>query len=154
MWGALYRSWAMAPINRGTAPVRLALDRLNLRRLVRVVERESPDAVVCTHFLPVEALSPVRGRGSLRVPLYCVITDFAAHPFWAFPYVDRYFVASHQVAEELTGHGVPATRIEVTGIPIDPRFAETIGRAVACARFGLDPSRPMILVMGGGRGVG
>lgn len=154
LWGALYRSWAMAPINRGTAPVRLALDRLNLRRLVRVVERESPDAVVCTHFLPVEALSPVRGRGSLRVPLYCVITDFAAHPFWAFPYVDRYFVASHQVAEELAGHGVPPARIEVTGIPIDPRFAETIGRDVARARFGLDPSRPMILVMGGGRGVG
>ena len=47
-------------------PVRLAMDRLNLRRLVRVVERESPDAVVCTHFLPVEALSPIRGRGRLR----------------------------------------------------------------------------------------
>src|SRR5262245_55645184 len=38
LWGALYRSWAAAPVNRGTAPVRLAMDRLNLRRLVRVVE--------------------------------------------------------------------------------------------------------------------
>jgi processive 1,2-diacylglycerol beta-glucosyltransferase len=126
---------------------------LNLRRLVKVVENESPDAVVCTHFLPVEALSPARGRGS-RVPLYCVITDFAAHPFWAFPHVDRYFVASHSVAGELAGHGVPIERIEVTGIPIDPRFAEPIGRDVARARFGLDATRPMVLVMGGGRGVG
>jgi processive 1,2-diacylglycerol beta-glucosyltransferase len=153
LWGALYHSWGMAPINRSTAPVRLALDRMNLRRLVKVVENESPDAVVCTHFLPVEALSPGRGRGS-RVPLYCVITDFAAHPFWAFPYVDRYFVANHSVADELTGHGVPIERIEVTGIPIDPRFAEPIGRDVARARFGLDATRPMVLVMGGGRGVG
>src|SRR5207249_517752 len=94
LWGVLYHSWAAAPVNKSTAPVRLALDRMNLRRLVRVVERESPEAVICTHFLPVEALSPRRGGGRLRVPLYCVITDFAAHPFWAFPHVDRYFVAS------------------------------------------------------------
>jgi processive 1,2-diacylglycerol beta-glucosyltransferase len=154
LWGALYRSWAVAPVNRSTAPVRLAMDRLNLRRLVRVVERENPDAVVCTHFLPVEALSPRRGRGRLRVPLYCVITDFTAHPFWVFPHVDRYFVASERVAAELAGHGVPRERIEVTGIPIDPRFAHPLGRDAARERFGLDPRRPMVLVMGGGGGVG
>jgi len=154
LWGALYHSWALAPVNRGTAPVRLTLDRLNLRRLVRVAERESPDAIVCTHFLPVEVLSPRRGRGQLRVPLFCVITDFTAHPFWAFPHVDRYFVASGEVADELAGHGVPRGRIEVTGIPVDPRFACTIGREAARARFGLDAERPVVLVMGGGRGVG
>jgi processive 1,2-diacylglycerol beta-glucosyltransferase len=153
LWGALYHSWAMAPVNRGTAPVRLTLDRLNLRRLVRVVERERPDAVVCTHFLPVEALSPRRARG-FGAPLYCVITDFAAHPFWAFPQVDRYFVAADAVADELAGHGVPRGRIEVTGIPVDPRFARTIGREAARASFGLDPGRPVVLVMGGGSGVG
>lgn len=154
LWGALYHSWALASVNRGTAPVRLAMDRLNLRRLVRVLEHESPDAVVCTHFLPVEALSPRRGRGRLRVPLYCVITDFTAHPFWAFPHVDRYFVASDRVAQELAGHGVARERIEVTGIPVDPSFARPIGRDAARARFGLSPREPVVLVMGGGGGVG
>jgi processive 1,2-diacylglycerol beta-glucosyltransferase len=153
LWGVLYHSWATAPVNRGTAPVRLALDRLNLRRLVRVVERERPAAVVCTHFLPVEALSPRRGRG-LGAPLYCVITDFAAHPFWAFPHVDRYFVAADAVADELAGQGVSRRKIEVTGIPVDSRFARPIGRAAARAHFGLDPVRPLVLVMGGGSGVG
>ena len=154
LWGVLYHSWSSERVNRGTAPVRLALDRLNLRRLVRVVGREQPDAVVCTHFLPVEALSPVRGRGRLRVPLYCVITDFTAHPFWAFPHVDRYFVGSPQVAEELAGHGVERGRIEVTGIPVAPRFARPIGREVARARLGLPATGPMVLIMGGGQGVG
>jgi len=125
LWAAIYHSSERGPVNRGTAPMRLAMDRLNLRRLVQVLERERPDAVVCTHFLPVEVLSPRRGKGRLEVPLYCVITDFTAHPFWAFPHVDRYFVASQQVADELNGHGVPAERIEVTGIPIEPRFAST-----------------------------
>lgn len=154
LWGVLYHSWASAPVNRSTAPVRLALDRMNLRRLVRVVENEEPDAVICTHFLPVEALSPRRGGGRLRVPLYCVITDFAAHPFWAFPHVDRYFVASVALAEELAGLGVSADRIEVTGIPVDPKFARGVGRAAARERIGLAPGRPVVLVMGGGSGVG
>ncbi|TMQ64858.1 MAG: glycosyltransferase [Candidatus Eisenbacteria bacterium] len=154
LWGALYHSWALAPVYRGTAPVRLAVDRLNLRRLVRVFEREPCDAVVCTHFLPIEALSPSRAHGRLRVPLYCVITDFGAHPFWAFPHVDRYFVASDEVATELVGLGVPEKRIEVSGIPVDPRFATLIGAEAARERFGLDGGRPVVLVMGGGHGVG
>ena len=154
LWGVLYHSWALAPVNRGTAPVRLALDRLNLRRLVRVCEREAPDAVVCTHFLPVEALSYVRGRGRLNVPLYCVITDFTAHPFWAFPHVDRYFVACPRVADELAGHGVDRSRIDITGIPVDERFSRVIGRRVARERFGLDQEQHVVLLMGGGSGVG
>jgi processive 1,2-diacylglycerol beta-glucosyltransferase len=154
LWGVLYHSWARAPVHRGTGPMRLAMDRLNLRRLVRVVEGEGADAVVCTHFLPVEALSPRRGGGRMRVPLYCVITDFTAHPFWAFPHVDRYFVASGEVARELNGHGVPLERIEVTGIPVDPRFACPVGREAARERFGLAADEPVVLVMGGGHGVG
>jgi processive 1,2-diacylglycerol beta-glucosyltransferase len=154
LWGVLYHSWASARVNRTTAPARLAMDRLNLRGLVRVLEGEHADAVVCTHFLPVEALSPARERGHMRAPLHCVITDFTAHPFWAFPHVDRYFVASPEVADELAGHGVARERIEVTGIPIHPRFARSIGRAEARDRLAVHPGRPMVLLMGGGQGVG
>ncbi|HTR97660.1 MAG TPA: glycosyltransferase [Candidatus Acidoferrales bacterium] len=154
LWGALYALWEQQPVNRSAGPARLALDRLALRSLVRVVERESPDAVVCTHFLPIEALSPRRGQGRLRVPLYCVITDFTAHPLWAYPNVDRYFVASDGVAAELVANGVPAARIEVAGIPVDPAFGRRMGREAACARLGLDPHAPIVLVMGGGSGVG
>ena len=154
LWGVLYRSWASARVNRTTAPARLAMDRLNLRRLVKVLDGEHADAVVCTHFLPVEALSPARAHGRMRAPLHCVITDFTAHPFWAFPHVDRYFVATPEVAIELAGHGVPREHIEVTGIPVHPRFARTIGRDQARAHLGVDPDRPLVLVMGGGHGVG
>jgi processive 1,2-diacylglycerol beta-glucosyltransferase len=154
LWAALYHSSATPGVLRSTSPVRLAMDRMNLRRLVQVLDRERPDAVVCTHFLPVEVLSPRRGTGRLGVPLHCVITDFTAHPFWAFPHVDRYFVASEQVADELHAHGVSRARIEVTGIPVEPRFAQMAGRDAARSRAGLDSGRPAVLVMGGGAGIG
>ncbi len=153
LWGMLYRSWEAAPLRRGTPAVRL-IDRLNMRRLARVVEREHPDAILCTHFLPVEAFAPFRGEGALRVPLYCVITDFVAHPFWAMPHVDRYFVATEAMADDLAGHGVARERIVVTGIPVDARFSVRLGREGARARLGVDAARPLVLVMGGGGGVG
>lgn len=154
LWGALYALWGQQRVNRSAGPAREALDRLALRGLVRVVERERPDAIVCTHFLPVEALYPIRGRGRLDVPLHVVITDFAAHPLWAYPHVDRYFVASEQVATELAGHGVPRERIEVTGIPVDPRFATAHDPDAVRMRFGFATDQPLVLVMGGGGGVG
>lgn len=153
LWGLLYRSWESAPLRRAAQGPRL-LDRLNLRRLARVVEHERPDAVVCTHFLPAEALAPLRRRGTLEMPLHGVITDFAAHPFWAVPDVDRWYVAGERAAADLAAEGVPRERIEVSGIPVDPRFAERIGRDEARRHFGLDPARPVALVMGGGHGVG
>ncbi len=154
LWGALYALWAQDRFNKSARPAREALDRLALRGLVRVVERDRPDAIVCTHFLPVEALYPIRGKGRLKVPLHVVITDFAAHPAWAYPYVDRYFVSNDEVADGLVSFGVPRERIQVSGIPVDPRFALTTGREEVRARFGLDQERPLVLVMGGGGGVG
>ncbi len=153
IWSAVYALSERQRIVRALAPGREAFDRLSLRRLLRVVDREKPDAIVCTHFLPVEALWPRRRAGKLRVPLYVVITDFTANPVWVYPHVDRYFVASELVADELHELGVPRERIEVTGIPVDPRFARTIGRDAARARFGL-AAGPVVLVMGGGSGVG
>jgi processive 1,2-diacylglycerol beta-glucosyltransferase len=154
LWGALYSLWAQRPIARGAGPTREAFDRLALRKLMRVVAHEQPDAIVCTHFLPVEALYPLRARRSLKVPLHVVITDFTAHPMWAYPHVDRYFVAAPEVAEELHGHGVPRDRIEVAGIPVDPRFAVPIGRDAVRRRLRLPAAEPVVLVMGGGSGVG
>jgi processive 1,2-diacylglycerol beta-glucosyltransferase len=45
-------------------------------------------------------------------------------------------------------------RIEVSGIPVHPRFADSVGREAARRHFGLDPARPVVLLMGGGSGVG
>jgi processive 1,2-diacylglycerol beta-glucosyltransferase len=155
VWGMLYKGLEHPRIHRGTAPVRHALDRVNVRELVSFIERERPTAVVCTHFLPLEALAPRRRRGLLACPLYCVITDFTAHPFWAIEGIDASFVATAAVREELAAWGVAWDSIHVSGIPIDPRFAHgPLDRAEARAQFQLAPDKPTILLMGGGNGVG
>jgi len=51
---------------------------------------------------------------------------------------------------------VSAKRIEVTGVPIDPRFAVEMPQAEARKALGLDPdpARLTILLVGGGFGWG
>ena len=155
VWGLLYKGLEHPRIHAGTSPMRHALDRVNVRELVSFIERERPTAVVCTHFLPLEALAPRRRRGLLNCPLYCVITDFTAHPFWAIEGIDASFVATSAVREELASWGVAWESIHVSGIPIDPRFTHgPLDRAEARESFQLAPDCPTVLLMGGGNGVG
>jgi processive 1,2-diacylglycerol beta-glucosyltransferase len=154
LWRLLYWSTERPPVHRGTSRARVSLDRLNLRRLVHAIRRFRPAAVVCTHFLPLEALAPLAANGRLGAPLYCVITDFGAHPFWVYDGITGYFVATEAVREELAEWGVSWESIHVTGIPIDPKFGTRQPKEAARAALGLDPKSPVALVMGGGNGVG
>jgi processive 1,2-diacylglycerol beta-glucosyltransferase len=113
--------------------------------------------VLCTQFLPAEVFALLRLRGDVSVPVFCAITDFSIHPIWVYPGIDRYFVATDAAKEELVETGVVAgDRIEVTGVPIDPRFATGAGREAARRELGLDPDprRLTLLLMGGGFGWG
>jgi processive 1,2-diacylglycerol beta-glucosyltransferase len=67
---------------------RLALDRLNTRPFVRLLEKRRPSVALCTHFLPVDILLYLRRRKLLDIPVGVVITDFDAHAMWLYHGVD------------------------------------------------------------------
>ncbi|MBI5837936.1 MAG: galactosyldiacylglycerol synthase [Candidatus Eisenbacteria bacterium] len=156
LWGFLYRRTSGRRFDRGTAPARLTFDQLSVRRLRAYLRRERPDAVLCTHFLPLALLSHLRLKDpdAHPWPLYVAITDYTAHPFWVFAGVSCYFVSSGNVAEELAAQGVGGDRVRVTGIPAHPRFARRGDASEARLRLGLNPGAPTVLVMGGGIGMG
>jgi processive 1,2-diacylglycerol beta-glucosyltransferase len=136
------------------ARLRSALDTLTAGPLARLLERADADWVVCTHFLPAAVASDLKARGRLRSRLAVVVTDFDAHALWLVPHVDRYFVALEATRRYLAHLGVPAERITVSGIPIDPVFTEPRNAVAMTRKHGLDPARRTILVTAGGFGVG
>lgn len=132
---------------------RTAFDRVSLGRMIPVIEEANPDLIVCTHFTPAEVVSWLKHRGRIRAPQGIVITDFDAHGMWMVPTYDRYFVAREETKAYLVTQKVPAARIGVTGIPIDPVFSTPGNRAAARRRLGLPAGRPVVLVSAGGHGV-
>jgi len=133
---------------------RLALDRLNTQPLINLLKKEQPDLAVCTHFLPSEIISWLKAKKKIDFPQAIVVTDFDAHAMWLCHNYEQYFVALDETKVHLAKIGIPAEKITVTGIPIDPLFAESKDKRAMREKYGLDKDKLTILVSAGGFGVG
>ncbi|MCA9802665.1 MAG: glycosyltransferase [Cyanobacteria bacterium HKST-UBA02] len=133
---------------------RLIIDRFNMRPLIRQIIESQPDLIVCTHFLPAEIVSHLICRGRIKSRLAVVITDLDVHSMWLCHHYHRYFVAMEETRIHLSMLGFEPSRIEVSGIPVDPVFLERKERNAMRARYGLDPDLPTIYLSTGGFGVG
>lgn len=135
---------------------KLAFDKLNVRPFVKLLEGYQPDVTVCTHSLPAEIISwlKARRRKQLTTCQAIVITDFDVHALWLCDHYEHYFVALDETRVHLEELGVPAAKITISGIPIDPAFARPHDKAAMRRKHGLDPDRTTILVSAGGFGVG
>jgi processive 1,2-diacylglycerol beta-glucosyltransferase len=135
---------------------KLAFDKLNVRPFVKLLESHAPDLVVCTHSLPAEIISWLKARKKKKLDTHqaIVITDFDLHALWLCDHYEHYFVALPETRVHLEELGVPSEKITVSGIPIDPAFAEPLDQAQARRKLGLAPDRSTILISAGGFGVG
>ena len=133
---------------------RLALDKLNTRPLVKLLRDYQPDLIVCTHFLPAEIVSWLKAKERLASRQVIIVTDFDVHAMWLVHHYEHYFVALDEARAYLEAIGIPASKITVSGIPIDPVFAKHKDKQAMRAKHGLEPDRTTILLSAGGFGVG
>jgi processive 1,2-diacylglycerol beta-glucosyltransferase len=134
--------------------VRLQLDRLNTHPLVKFIRDFDPQITVCTHFMPAGIISHLIEKGDLDTRHSIVVTDLDCHAMWLSRIFQRYFVAIDETRAHLEVLGLPGDRISVTGIPIDPVFAEPVDKAAVLAAQGLRPDKPTLLLSAGALGVG
>ena len=133
---------------------RLTLEKLNTGPFVKMIEEYQPDVAICTHPLPAELISWLRSAGRIATKQAIVVTDFDIHMMWLCDVYERYFVALEETRVHLHKLGVPPEKVSVTGIPIDPVFAEPKDQAAMRKKYGLQPDLTTILVSAGGFGVG
>ncbi|MGC8529939.1 MAG: MGDG synthase family glycosyltransferase [Leptospirillia bacterium] len=146
----LYRLTDSLPF--GLSRILPAIDRLAFRRLTRLILSDPPDLILCTHFLPLEILAPLRRFRSLPSPLFGVVTDLHPHGIWLWSGVDRYFTADEEGARTIARR-LPKTATSPVGIPISPSFSRKFDRQCLRKNLGL-PDRWTILLLAGGEGVG
>lgn len=154
LWAQLYRITDETPPDALPARLRRAIERLNARSLRSAIAGFAPDVIICTHFLPAELLAREQALERLACPVYVQVTDFDLHALWVVPRLAGYFAASDEVAARMRARGLAPEHIHVSGIPIMPAFAQVPDRQTCAAMTGLDASRPIVLLMGGGAGVG
>lgn len=133
---------------------RLFFDKLNTRPFVKMLREYDPDWIVCTHFLPSEIISDLKGKGKMSTPQAIVVTDFDMHAMWLCRNFEHYFLALKETAVYLRSLGCPEEKMTVTGIPINPKFSEVKPAADMRAKHGLTPNIPTVMLSLGGFGVG
>jgi len=134
--------------------VRVALEKIGMRRFLKLLRSQPWDLIINTHFLSGEVVASLCEKHQCDAKHVTVVTDFESHRLWATQPCAHYYMATEEAARYLECFGVPGEDITVTGIPIHPVFAVPKNKSECRARLGLSDDRPVILQLAGGHGVG
>ncbi|HLI30214.1 MAG TPA: glycosyltransferase [Terriglobia bacterium] len=131
----------------------LWLYRLGGRPLFKAVRAFDPDIVIATE-VGVCELSALHKRQT-RAQYFLVgleLMDF--NQAWIQPEVDLYPAVHSDFAAELQTAGAPASKVIVSGMPIDPAFARLPDQYSVRKRLALQCDLPLVLTLFGGTGFG
>jgi processive 1,2-diacylglycerol beta-glucosyltransferase len=146
--GKLYHSYNSKSLSRLSS---LALHRLFYARTANIISQLQPDLIISTHPFPTVIVSRLK-RAGLSTPLCTVITDYDAHGSWVDSAVNSYLVSTAEVKNKLIQRGIPSEVIQITGIPVHPKFWMLSDREETRINLKLQ-DMPTVLIMGGGWGL-
>ncbi|MDO9508639.1 MAG: galactosyldiacylglycerol synthase [Thermovirgaceae bacterium] len=152
LWGYFYDTTDEPRARDGViATLGELTEKLNIAKLRRMLEDFSPDAIVFTHFFGANSIAE---EFAPRIPVYYVNTDFLSHVFHRNPAFSGWFVSTEETVSQHIADGLPAERVFLTGIPVDPLFTSPLKKSEARKSLGIAPDEMVALVMGGGIGMG
>jgi processive 1,2-diacylglycerol beta-glucosyltransferase len=124
-------------------------------RFASFLRQFNHDAVLCTHYAPLESLAHLREKQRGPRPFVAsIVTDFEAHALWMASGVDLYCVAAEETKARVVARGASAENVVATGIPIAAKFAAKVDARAVRRTLGLRDDLPTLLVLSGGFGMG
>ncbi|NOS68537.1 MAG: glycosyltransferase [Verrucomicrobia bacterium] len=156
LWGMVFKKTDDPKVARRLNRLQQLFPGRSRLRFVRHIKHFKPDAVLCTHYSPLEVLGEMRQKsGEAKGPLcVSVVTDFEAHALWMDGGVDLYCVAAEETKARLVARSAVATDVVSTGIPIAAKFSAVMNAQSVRRSMGLRDDLPTLLVLSGGFGMG
>src|SRR5207247_453668 len=137
------------------------LYRFYHRYVEQMVSRFCPNMIISVHPMVQHGIARVLQELNLldRIPLVTVVTDPCGNSGrgWASQHVRLYLVAHEEARQELITYGIDPERIQVSGMPIHPKFqqaVETLSPAAMREELGLDPDKFTVFINAGWIGGG
>ena len=129
------------------------LNTIGRSQFVAYLNLSKPDIIVCTYPTVTGVLARLRMKGELDIPVVAVVTDYTVHSQWIHQGVDVYFVGSAKVCKGFIARGIESSRIQISGIPVSPRFERHLNKEDMLLRLGFAENRMTFLIMCGACGV-
>lgn len=156
LWAMVFKKTDDPEFVRNMSQIRRAQAKLVTGKFMRAVQQFEPQAVLCTHYLPLVIMGRIKADAPEAPPILTasIVTDFEAHALWMEPSVDVYCVAAESTKARLVARGALSESVVVTGIPIAAKFSKPIQAPHVRRRLGLRDDLPVLLVLSGGFGLG
>ncbi len=118
-----------------------------------IVHSRQPDAIITVHPQYLAPLATVFSRDRRHVPVVTVVTDLVTvHHLWFNKVSDLCMVATEEAQQVAMRDGLPADKVKITGIPVNPELSQdTRPPAAIRAELGWQPDLTTVLVAGSKR---
>ncbi len=155
-YGFFYRAAEKLPQNDSKYAPWNVNDSIYALKLKKYFDREfKPDVIVCTHIFSAMIVNTMKARGWIGMPLIGIVTDYTIHPFWEnVTHLDYIVTASELLTLQAVKRGIRKEQIMPLGIPINPKFSNSIDKKEARQRLGIEVDKPTVLLMSGSMGYG
>src|SRR5438477_3685429 len=90
LWAHVFKKTDNPNLIRKLGRLRRTLAHLTTNKFARQLKKFKPQAVLCTHYMPLEIMGRFKAKSN-RLPAVVtvsVVTDFEAHALWMEPAVD------------------------------------------------------------------
>lgn len=130
------------------------INALGASKFAKVIAGYAPDAILCTHVFAAQMVDELKKRKKLAdINTIGIVTDYTLHPYWEdVPRVQYIVTASELLTYRCVKRGIEEDRILPFGIPVHPKFNQSVSRKDAAAELGIDPEMRTLLLMGGSMG--
>ncbi|HEX9917053.1 MAG TPA: glycosyltransferase [candidate division Zixibacteria bacterium] len=153
LWGWIYNKQVDIYKGKKEGIFSTWLNQFITKRFQKFITNISPDVVISAHFLSSWAAAEARKKNALNFVLGTVVTDYALHSAWLVKEQDLFFVSTEEIQWQLIKHkdylGLDKKEIIVSGIPIDPVYAQKKDKNKLREKRNLQPDLFTILILGG-----
>lgn len=125
-----------------------------IRKIKKLIIEKKPEAIIGTHPFPLMAVSKLKEKNIINIPIISILTDYTIHSTWVQNEVDSYIVGDEFVKQLLMEENIPDYKIYPYGIPIEKSFLDmNKSKDDIRKEFNID-NKFTVLLMGGSFGAG
>ncbi len=121
------------------------------KKLDKIAKDFKPDVIINT--FPILASLKIKNSSGENIPVFNIVTDFYAHKLWLSEEIDKYYIATEELQEELKKMNIPVEKTVVSGIPIREAFEEVESISKLYKKFNFKKDKKIVLINSGAFGV-
>jgi processive 1,2-diacylglycerol beta-glucosyltransferase len=154
IWALLFKMTDNRTFSKLTKKLKMFIEASGCPEFLKYLKKEKFDVIISTHFYSSAMAGELKRKGQINSKLITVVTDYRVHAYWLTRETDKFLVAASQTKADLIKDGIDEDKIEITGIPVDLKFALKHDKKAIEDKMQFSDKELRILIMGGGFGVG